>query len=112
MAADLGGSKNASDDELDHHRAGKRQRGVAAFRPTSIRFSLTEVSHAYLWRYRHCEFLPYDAGGRIWQVVHSAAANAKNNYEGTQTFVSGLHCMDVKLSDRSSNDLPTHGRVT
>jgi hypothetical protein len=75
MAADLGGPKNASDDELDHYRAGKRQRGVAAFRPTSIRFSLTAVSHPYLWRYRHCEFLPYDAGGRIWQVVHSAAAN-------------------------------------
>ena len=26
------------------------------------------------------EFLPYDAGGPIWQVVHSAAANAKHNY--------------------------------
>jgi large subunit ribosomal protein L22 len=26
------------------------------------------------------EFLPYQAGGPIWQVVHSAAANAKHNY--------------------------------
>jgi len=26
------------------------------------------------------EFLPYDASGPIWQVIHSAAANAKNNY--------------------------------
>ena len=26
------------------------------------------------------EFLPYDAGGPIWQVVHSAAANANHNY--------------------------------
>ena len=26
------------------------------------------------------EFLPYDAGGPVWQVVHSAAANAKHNY--------------------------------
>lgn len=26
------------------------------------------------------EFLPYDAGGPVWQVVHSVAANAKNNY--------------------------------
>jgi large subunit ribosomal protein L22 len=25
------------------------------------------------------EFLPYQAGGPIWQVVHSAAANAKHN---------------------------------
>ena len=27
------------------------------------------------------EFLPYNAGGPIWQVVHSAAANAANNYD-------------------------------
>ena len=26
------------------------------------------------------EFSPYDAGGPIWQVIHSAAANAKHNY--------------------------------
>jgi len=26
------------------------------------------------------EFLPYNASGPIWQVIHSAAANAKNNY--------------------------------
>jgi large subunit ribosomal protein L22 len=26
------------------------------------------------------EFLPYNAGGPIWQVVHSAAANANHNY--------------------------------
>ena len=26
------------------------------------------------------EFLPYDAGGPVWQIVHSVAANAKNNY--------------------------------
>ena len=26
------------------------------------------------------EFLPYDAGGPVWQVIHSVAANAKNNY--------------------------------
>lgn len=26
------------------------------------------------------EFLPYDAKGPIWQVVHSAAANANNTY--------------------------------
>lgn len=26
------------------------------------------------------EFLPYAAGGPIWQAVHSAAANAKHNY--------------------------------
>ena len=27
------------------------------------------------------EFLPYKAGGPIWQIVHSVAANAKNNYQ-------------------------------
>jgi len=26
------------------------------------------------------EFLPYSAGGPVWQIVHSVAANAKNNY--------------------------------
>jgi len=26
------------------------------------------------------EFLPYDASGPIWQVIHSAAANAKHNF--------------------------------
>lgn len=26
------------------------------------------------------EFLPYGASGPVWQVVHSAAANAQNNY--------------------------------
>ena len=27
------------------------------------------------------EFLPYNASGPVWQTVHSAAANAKNNYD-------------------------------
>lgn len=27
------------------------------------------------------EFLPYDASGPVWQAVHSAAANAKNNHD-------------------------------
>ena len=26
------------------------------------------------------EFLPYNAGGPIWQVIHSAAANANHNH--------------------------------
>ena len=26
------------------------------------------------------EFLPYNASGPIWQVIHSAAANANHNY--------------------------------
>ena len=26
------------------------------------------------------EFLPYDASGPIWQVIHSAADNAKHNF--------------------------------
>ena len=25
------------------------------------------------------EFLPYDSSGPIWQIIHSAAANAKHN---------------------------------
>ena len=27
------------------------------------------------------EFLPYGASGPVWQIVHSVAANAKNNYD-------------------------------
>ena len=27
------------------------------------------------------EFLPYDAGGPVWQIVHYVAANAKNKYD-------------------------------
>ena len=26
------------------------------------------------------EFLPYKAGGPVWQIIHSAAANANHNY--------------------------------
>jgi large subunit ribosomal protein L22 len=26
------------------------------------------------------EFLPYDSSGPIWQIIYSAAANAKNNF--------------------------------
>lgn len=26
------------------------------------------------------EFLPYDAGGPIWKIIHSVAANANHNY--------------------------------
>jgi len=27
------------------------------------------------------EFLPYKASGPVWQVLHSAASNAKNNFD-------------------------------
>ena len=27
------------------------------------------------------EFLPYKAGGPVWQIIHSAAANANHNYK-------------------------------
>lgn len=27
------------------------------------------------------EFLPYKAGGPVWQVIHSAAANASHNFK-------------------------------
>lgn len=38
------------------------------------------------------EFLPYNAGGPIWQVIHSAAANAKHNYgfEKKKLFISEI----------------------
>jgi len=49
--------------------------------PHKIRRVLDQIrGRSYQEALMILEFLPYDAGGPIWQVVHSAAANAKNNY--------------------------------
>ena len=49
------------------------------------------------------EFLPYDAGGPIWQVVHSAAANAKHNY--------GLDKKKLVIDEIFANDGPKLKRI-
>lgn len=49
--------------------------------PNKIRRVLDQIrGRSYQEALMILEFLPYDASGPIWQVVHSAAANAKHNY--------------------------------
>jgi large subunit ribosomal protein L22 len=49
--------------------------------PNKVRRVLDQVrGRSYQEALMILEFLPYDAGGPIWQVIHSAAANAKHNY--------------------------------
>lgn len=47
-----------------------------------IRRVLDQIrGHSYQEALMILEFLPYDAGGPIWQALYSAAANAKHNYK-------------------------------
>ena len=49
--------------------------------PYKIRRVLDQIrGRSYQEALMILEFLPYDAGGPVWQVIHSAAANAKHNY--------------------------------
>jgi large subunit ribosomal protein L22 len=49
--------------------------------PDKIRRVLDQIrGRSYQEALMILEFLPYDAGGPVWQVLHSAAANAKHNY--------------------------------
>ena len=50
--------------------------------PHKVRRVLNQIrGRSYQEALMILEFLPYGAGGPIWQVVHSAAANAQNNYD-------------------------------
>ena len=49
--------------------------------PQKVRRVLNQIrGRSYQEALMILEFLPYGAGGPIWQVVHSAAANAQHNY--------------------------------
>ena len=49
--------------------------------PHKVRRVLNQIrGRSYQEALMILEFLPYGAGGPIWQVVHSAAANAQHNY--------------------------------
>ena len=49
--------------------------------PHKVRRVLNQIrGRSYQEALMILEFLPYDAGSPIWQVIHSVAANAKNNY--------------------------------
>jgi large subunit ribosomal protein L22 len=50
--------------------------------PHKVRRVLNQIrGRSYQEALMILEFLPYGAGGPIWQVLHSAAANAQNNYD-------------------------------
>ena len=50
--------------------------------PQKVRRVLNQIrGRSYQEALMILEFLPYSAGGPVWQVVHSAAANAENNYD-------------------------------
>ena len=49
--------------------------------PQKIRRVLDQIrGRSYQEALMILEFLPYNATGPVWQVVHSAAANAKHNH--------------------------------
>jgi len=49
--------------------------------PHKIRRVLDQIrGRSYQEALMILEFLPYAASGPIWQIIHSAAANAKHNY--------------------------------
>ena len=49
--------------------------------PHKIRRVLDQIrGRSYQEALMILEFLPYRAGGPVWQIIHSAAANAKHNY--------------------------------
>nr|YP_009497513.1 ribosomal protein L22 [Biddulphia tridens]AWT40226.1 ribosomal protein L22 [Biddulphia tridens] len=50
--------------------------------PHKVRRVLNQIrGRSYQEALMILEFLPYNAGGPVWQVLHSVAANAKNNYD-------------------------------
>ena len=49
--------------------------------PQKVRRILNQIrGRSYQEALMILEFLPYSSGGPIWQVVHSAAANAEHNF--------------------------------
>ena len=50
--------------------------------PHKVRRVLNQIrGRSYQEALMILEFLPYGAGGPVWQVLYSAAANAQNNYD-------------------------------
>lgn len=49
------------------------------------------------------EFLPYNASGPIWQLVHSVAANAKHNF--------GLNKNNLKITEIFADEGPKLKRL-
>ena len=72
--------------------------------PHKIRRVLDQIrGRSYQEALMILEFLPYDAGGPICQVVHSAAANEKHNY--------GLDKKKLVISEIFANEGPKLKRI-
>ena len=64
--------------------------------PHKVRRVLNQIrGRSYQEALMILEFLPYDAGGPVWQAVHSAAANANNNYSYLHKDSWGVLCTFV-----------------
>jgi large subunit ribosomal protein L22 len=72
--------------------------------PYKIRRVLDQIrGRSYQEALMILEFLPYAASGPVWQVVHSAAANAKHNY--------GLDKKKLILDEVFANEGPKLKRI-
>ena len=72
--------------------------------PFKIRRVLDQIrGRSYQEALMILEFLPYNAGGPIWQVVHSAAANANHNY--------GLDKMKLIIEEAFADEGPSLKRI-
>lgn len=72
--------------------------------PQKVRRVLNQIrGRSYQEALMILEFLPYKASGPIWQVVHSAAANASNNYN--------LEKKKLIISETYANEGPKLKRI-
>lgn len=72
--------------------------------PHKIRRVLDQIrGRSYQEALMILEFLPYNASGPIWQIVHSAAANAKHNY--------GLDKKKLIIDEAFANEGPKLKRI-
>jgi len=72
--------------------------------PHKIRRVLDQIrGRSYQEALMILEFLPYNAAGPIWQVVHSAAANANHNY--------GLEKKKLIIDEAFANEGPKLKRI-
>lgn len=72
--------------------------------PHKIRRVLDQIrGRSYQEALMILEFLPYDAGGPVWQVLHAAAANAKHNF--------GLDKKKLLVAEVFANEGPKLKRI-
>ena len=66
---------------MTHSQSVKAVAKYIRMSPHKIRRVLDQIrGRSYREALMILEFIPYNAVGPIWQIIHSAAANAKHNY--------------------------------